>query len=58
MYIPSTHPNYVSIKSQNIDISTRIWANVLRKRDFLNMFGERVKQRPAWGAYSRKWSPI
>ena len=31
MYTLSTHPNYVSIKSQNIDISPRIWANVLSK---------------------------
>jgi hypothetical protein len=31
MYTLSTHPNYVSIKPQNIDISPQIWANVLSK---------------------------
>ena len=46
IYTPSTRPNHVSIKSQNIDLPLQIWANVSRKRDFLNMFAERVKQTP------------
>ena len=36
-FTPSTYPDYMSIKSQTIDKSPALEANMLRKHDFFNM---------------------
>jgi hypothetical protein len=44
MSTPSTHPDYVSIKSQSIDISALPGIDMLRKRDFHNTSAKHVKR--------------
>ena len=56
MSTPSTHPDYMSIKSKNIDISAVVELDMLRKREFLNMSAERVK-RGAFSIISRRLCP-
>lgn len=51
MSTPSTHPDYMSIESQNIEISAVVEIDMLRKRYFLNTSAERVKR----GAFSKTY---